>query len=581
MYTDDKNVQVVLSLLKAYGIKKVVISPGTTNVPLTRSMESDPFFELYSVVDERSAAYFACGLSFAASEPVVITCTGATASRNYLPGLTEAFYRNLPVIAITCRHQVIDYDDLFPQVIDRTVTPNDVKRFAASLPVVKDNSDLRQCIYLVNKALSAGTVQGKGPVIIDVPTSSNYSFTTKKLPFFTKWEFYSRESMDCNTLAKELSETNVAIFIGAHDPFSKHLEDAIGSFAAKYSAPVICDHTSNYGGRNKVSSSVLSDLAQSKSTPDLVIDIGSVCGDYSATRFFKNVAAWRVSSDGVAHNRQGVERLQKIFVMTEDLFFSSLAQVPFSSCNRYCQKLLSEMPSVRTPVIPFSNTYVCSRVSKLIPKGSFLHLSILNSLRNMNFFDLDPSVVVSSNVGGFGIDGPVSTAIGQSMADKSRLSFCVVGDLAFFYDMNALGIRDIDANLRIILINNGEGVEFRLNKALERQWGSDTDDFIAARGHFGSARAWAESMGFAYLSASTKNDFDDTIKEFMSADIAAFSGRPVLFEAFTQVVDEQRALDNFRDYNRPVRQKVRQSKARRLAKKMPKSLKHVAKRVMR
>ena len=100
-YTDERTAQVVLALLKEHGIRKVIASPGTTNMALVGSMQSDPYFEMYSSVDERSAAYMACGLAAESGEPVVISCTGATASRNYLPGLTEAYYRKLPVFAIT------------------------------------------------------------------------------------------------------------------------------------------------------------------------------------------------------------------------------------------------------------------------------------------------------------------------------------------------------------------------------------------------------------------------------------------------------------------------------------------------
>ncbi len=70
----------------------MIASPGTVNVPFVASIQQDDFFEVYSCVDERSAAYMACGLASESGEPVVITCTGATASRNYLPALTEAFY---------------------------------------------------------------------------------------------------------------------------------------------------------------------------------------------------------------------------------------------------------------------------------------------------------------------------------------------------------------------------------------------------------------------------------------------------------------------------------------------------------
>ena len=100
-YTDEKNTQIVLGLLKAHGIKRIIASPGTTNIPLVASMQQDSFFEMYSAADERSAAYIACGLAAGTGEPVVLSCTGATASRNYMSGLTEAFYRKLPVLAIT------------------------------------------------------------------------------------------------------------------------------------------------------------------------------------------------------------------------------------------------------------------------------------------------------------------------------------------------------------------------------------------------------------------------------------------------------------------------------------------------
>lgn len=87
--------------MKASDIRKIVASPGTTNICLAGSLQSDPFFEIYSSVDERSAAFIAVGLAAESGEPVALSCTGSTASRNYIPGLTEAFYRKLPVLAIT------------------------------------------------------------------------------------------------------------------------------------------------------------------------------------------------------------------------------------------------------------------------------------------------------------------------------------------------------------------------------------------------------------------------------------------------------------------------------------------------
>lgn len=122
-YTNERNVQIVLFLLKANGIKKVVASPGATNITVVASMQNDSFFEMYSAADERSAAYIACGLAAESGEPVVLSCTGATASRNYMPGLTEAFYRKLPLIAITSSKSSSMIAQLVAQVTDRTSPP--------------------------------------------------------------------------------------------------------------------------------------------------------------------------------------------------------------------------------------------------------------------------------------------------------------------------------------------------------------------------------------------------------------------------------------------------------------------------
>lgn len=543
MYTDDVNAQIVLALLKKYNIRKIVISPGTTNVPIARSIQNDPFFEPYSVVDERGAAYFAGGLAFASGEPVVISCTGATASRDYLPGLTEAYYRNLPVIALTSQHHSSTYQDLVPQMTDRTVSQKDVKRFAAFLPYVKDKEDYKTCVTLVNKALHMAVSKGGGPVHINLPVSPSYSFKTAQLPDVQKIEYYDYEGVANGNLYRELAEKKIGIFIGAHRRFSADELQAVNDFVKAYDAAVFYDHTSNYTGENRVLISVAAELNQTKELPDLLIDIGSICGDYSGSRIFSNRNVWRISEDGEFHNRYNAVILQKVIECPETFFFKEMAK--HKGRQKYFSGLQAELHPASVPHIPLSNTYIAYRMSKYIPNNSYLHLGILNSLRNMDFFEVDKSVITSSNVGGFGIDGALSTALGQSLADSSRLTFCVLGDLAFFYDMNALGNRHVGNNFRVLLINNGRGVEFRLNQRLETQWGSDTDEFIAAKGHFGSARGWAESMGFIYRSASSIEEFELNIKEFCSEEIDYFGG-PVVFEVFTKVFDEKQALNNFK-----------------------------------
>jgi 2-succinyl-5-enolpyruvyl-6-hydroxy-3-cyclohexene-1-carboxylate synthase len=548
MYTDDKNAQVVLALLKKHGIKKVVVSPGTTNVPISRSVQIDPWFEVYSVVDERSAAYFAGGLAYETGEPVVISCTGATASRNYLPGLTEAYYRNLPVIALTSQLHTSDYGNLVAQITDRTVSQNDIKKISVHLPVVKDDEDFERCEISVNKALIAATARGGGPVHINLLVD-NYSFTTGKLPDVRKIDYLNNENIakDAGKLSNKLNGKKVAIFIGAHRKFSREDEKALENFATKYGAAVIVDQTSSYKGKNSILLAQIFDLKHSSNRPDLVIDTGSITGEYSFG-WMIGVETWRLSEDGQIHDR--FHKQTKLFDCSERLFFEEFAKTTPKHRADYYKTLAQEVKKITMPDVPLSNTLVSYELSRLLPKHSSLHMGILNSLRNMNLFSLDKTIDSSSNVGGFGIDGALSTLIGQSMANRDKLTFGLVGDLAAFYDMNALGIRHITKNVRILLVNNSAGVEFRLNATLEDQWAEATNEFISAYGHNGSMKAWAESMNFHYMSARSKSELRENIKEFCAPDLNKF-GRPVLFEVFTEIEDEQKGLDMIRETNRP------------------------------
>lgn len=182
MYSSEKNVQILLSLLKEHGVKKMVLSPGSANASFVASAQYDSDFELYSSVDERSAAYIACGLAEESAEPVVICCTGATASRNYMPGLTEAYYRKLPIIAITATRPVAWIGQNRDQLIDRSVIPNDIAVKSVLLPIVQNKQDEWECNLKVNEALLEAKRNGGGPVHINLTTSYSLDFSVQQLP---------------------------------------------------------------------------------------------------------------------------------------------------------------------------------------------------------------------------------------------------------------------------------------------------------------------------------------------------------------------------------------------------------------
>lgn len=234
--------------------------------------------------------------------------------------------------------------------------------------------------------------------------------------------------------------------------------------------------------------------------------------------------------------------------MSESLFFESLNKSSFGNNCNYYKTVYNSIKNIKIPEdLPLSNALVCKCLSEKMPKNSSLHLSILNSLRNMNFFNLDNSIDVNCNVGGFGIDGPLSTLVGQSFVNKNKKYFGLIGDLAFFYDMNALGIKEISNNLRIILVNNSRGEEFRLNPQLEEVHHNKTDFLVAAQGHNkGGAGGWAESCGFIYMNAKTRDEFLNKINEFFDKDC----DKPVLFEVITNDNDEKEALRKMKTYNK-------------------------------
>ena len=140
-YTNEKNIQMLIYLLKVNDIKKIIVNPGTMNMSFVASVQNDDFFEMYSCVDERSACYMACGLAAESGDPVVLTCTGATASRNYMPGLTEAFYRKLPILAITCTPHLGNIGQNIAQMLDRRVNLNDTYKYSTYVPSIKSSLD--------------------------------------------------------------------------------------------------------------------------------------------------------------------------------------------------------------------------------------------------------------------------------------------------------------------------------------------------------------------------------------------------------------------------------------------------------
>ncbi len=531
----------LVAMLKAYEIKHIVSSPGTQNSLFNMIVQQDSDFQCYSVIDERSAAYFATGISHELSVPVVIDCTGASASRNYLSAMTESYYRHIPIIAITFTNIAGNPYELTAQYMNRSVTLADVKSISVELPRINDNKDKVKCLTFLNTVLFEAVYKNR-PVHINCPASFDFS-SLKDLPSdIWKTEYYTK---DYEQQEGSLKNKDVAVFIGSHRKFISEEENALSNFAESHSCPVFCDHTSNYKGKNKVLSAKATTILDLKRKPELIIDIGNVSGDYSCTSLFSKAEIWRVTENNSFACRFG-KPVKKTFAANEMDFFTKMTKEDNKS-NDYYSYVSENINNIKIPDLPLSNPLICQKLAEFIPKGSTLHHSVSNTKRCMSFFDFDNSINIACNVGVCGIDGPVSTMVGQSVADKNKKCFGILGDLAFFYDMNVLGQRDIGKNLRIILINNNRGEEFRLNPSLEQYCAEKADVLISAAGHNkGGASGWAKSCGFHYMSARTKDEFLNQIYDFCNAEFE----NPVLFEIFTTDEDEKKGLNLMKTYNK-------------------------------
>lgn len=548
-YTIERGQQILVSLLKQHGIRKVIASPGTTNITFVASVMNDSFFEVYSSVDERSAAYMAVGMAEETGEAVVLSCTGATASRNYLPGLTEAYYRKLPVLAVTATQNENRIGHLIPQMMDRSQQLKDSCVLSEHVAVPRDADDEWDANIRLNRAVLALTHHGGGPVHINLATNYSRDFSVKDLPVARCIRRYiSGDELPV------LPKGRIGILVGNHRPWSASLTEAVNRFCEAYGAVVFCEHASNYVGPYRVYNAILNHQGLCKKDSfrtDVLIHIGEV-GGYGNGAGSHAEDVWRVNEDGEL--RDPYHKLTKVFEMTEEVFFhryvtmagerfeqQKVGKAWLELCQTEYWKLQTAIPE-----LPFSNPWIAQQTAYRLPEGCVLHLGILNSLRAWEMFDVPLSVQGNGfvNTGGFGIDGCMSSMIGGAIACPDQLHFLVIGDLAFFYDLNSLGNRHVGNNLRILLVNNGKGTEFRNYNHPAAQFGEDADKYMAAAGHYGNkslqlVRHYAEDLGYEYMQASNKEEYLININRFL---ISEMTDKPMLFEVFTNNVDESDAI---------------------------------------
>ena len=540
MYTNHKSALYVVAMLKQQGIKRIVISPGTSHNAMVRSIDEDSYFETFSVTDERSAAFFAIGLIQETQSPVAIMSTSGTATCNYISAVTEAYHRKLPLVVITADKHPYFLNQQEDQMINQPQMFKGITKHAVSLPeTIHDERDDWYCRRLLNEVFLEMNHHGVGPIHINVPITYGIfaignTFTTNKLPvlpIIKRFDDNTKEE-EWDNLFSSVKNKRLLILCGQNISFSSEEGMLLDKISKGFNCVIAKDPLSNLHIERALEVEKARPFTD-ELNPDIIISLdGSVVSfiKYKLKVENKKIEHWLVSESGSLSDPY--RKLTYIFEGSSLRFLRRMAQhLQKKASYEYYQFIKSRVERFTVPELPYSSSYAYKEFLQAIPNNSILHLGNSSTIRITQFFHFRPDVQVYCNRGVHGIDGCMSTFIGQASVSP-KLSYLLLGDLTFFYDMNALWNNHVGKNVRIMLINNGGASLFYFNtKGLKNFPSLDKN---AAAAHISSAKGWVESRGFTYLCAQNQNEFDSQLAHFTKP----VANGPILFEVFTD-----RAID--------------------------------------
>jgi 2-succinyl-5-enolpyruvyl-6-hydroxy-3-cyclohexene-1-carboxylate synthase len=546
MYSEKKSVLQLVALLKAHDITHVVLSPGSRNAPLIHSLATDKDFTCYSIVDERSAGFFALGVSQAVHRPVAVCCTSGTAALNLAPAVAEAYYQQLPLLVITADRPSAWTGQLDGQTIPQTALYGSMVRHAVQLPQVKDSEEEWYCNRLINEAILSLNNGVRGPAHINIPLSEPlFGFTTPTLPpvrVIRRPKQESQISEEPQYRPRFERFTKKMIIVGQLPP-ENGLSDLLERLRKEQGVVVLADHLSNVPRGETSRYELLLRSATEKElqelTPDLLITLGGHVVSKRLKQFIRSAAIreqWHISPTGEVTDT--FQQVTDIVSSDNETFLRYLAETPSENrSTAFADRWRNACAAVTVPEVAFSDLYAVGALTSGLPEGATLQLANSHSVYLAQLFDLPSSVHCFCNRGTNGIEGSLSTAVGYAAATE-RLTFLLTGDLSFFYDMNGLWNRHLTPHLRILLNNNGGGEIFHTLPGLN---GSEALGEYIAAAHTTGAKAWAEQQGLRYLSARNATELQQQLPLFMHYD----SDQPLLMEVFTSMEQNSEQITSY------------------------------------
>jgi len=548
VYTDKKNILQLVALLEAHGVTKIVLCPGSRNIPLVHTLSTHPSFKCYSVTDERSAGFFAIGLALNGGAPAAVCCTSGTALLNLHPAVAEAFYQNVPLVVISADRPAAWIGQMDGQTLPQPGVFGTLVKKSVNLPEIYTDEDEWYCNRLVNEALLETHHHGKGPVHINVPvTEPIFRFTTETLPevrVITRYQGLNIYDRDYNDLIQRLNQYQKRMIIVGQMNLIYLFEKKYSKLLYKHFA-WLTEHIGNQTipgipvKNFDVAIYAMDGEIQEKMAPELLITYGGHVVSKRLKKFLRNNPPkehWHVSPDGEIVDLYG--SLTTVIEMDPFEFLEKIAFLLENKTPQYPLLWENFCKTLPQPELPYSEMSAIGALIQALPQQCALHLANSSAVRYAQLFTVPATVEVCCNRGTSGIEGSLSTAVGYAAA-SDKLNFVVIGDLSFFYDMNALWNGNFGANLRILLLNNGGGEIFHTLPGLEMS--GTSHKFITAV-HKASAKGWAEDRGFLYQKVEDEVQLEEAMQLFTQPEPMT---QPVLVEVFTNKNKDARILKDF------------------------------------
>lgn len=559
MYSNKENVNILTSLLLEYGVSDAVVCPGSRNAPIVHNLSVCEAIRCRPVTDERSAAFYALGLAIATRRPTVVCVTSGSALLNVMPAVAEAAYQHVPLVVISADRPQQWIDQLDGQTIPQSDALGRFVRKAVQLPEPHNDEERWMCRRLVNEAMHLATCRQGAPVHINVPISEPlFEFNIEQLPQLSRFNNIRRAvikdaSMDIPDAFYAATRPMIVIGQLAHGTIS---HETIRSLSEKYvvmseplSNPSYMTIHFDEAIRYIVSdNSSINDDEDDKTAyyPDYVIYVGDTLVSKPARRFLRNAKAPScLITPDAADIHDPLMTLTDIVECDTDsinALLASLCDAPDTDERcRFHDRWQSFLDAYAAHADAYAPEYSQMATVKYFEEQlADLDIDICVHYANSSAVRLAciyAQHYIWCNRGVNGIEGSLSTAAGFSLATND-MTVCVIGDLSFFYDQNALWNSNLRGNLRIILLNNRGGGIFRQLPGLSDS--PAADDLVMAS-HENTAQGICTQNDIGYLSAKSMDEMQIGIVTLLTRE----SDRPMLLEVFTDSNDDVKALEKY------------------------------------